>query len=118
MTTDPRIDAAALGKKHGELPHDPQAQNTLWYRLYKRHIESVQVSEAHKIYLLTRDMTALSAVLAVSFSIGMMVGSADWGIVAFYSVALVVQYLVLAKSARNYGIRFVLNVLVEESYSK
>lgn len=118
ITTDPRIDVAALRSKHGELPHDPQAQNTLWYRLYKKHIESVPVSEAHGIYLLTRDMTALSAMLAVLFSTSVIVDSVDWKIVGLYSAALFTQYLVVATAAQNYGIRFVLNVLAEESHSE
>jgi len=32
-----------------------------------------------------------------------------------YAGALVVQYLLVASAARNYGNRFVLNVLAEES---
>lgn len=118
MGTDPRIDAAALRAKHGELPHEPKAQNTLWYQLYKKHTESVTVIEAHRAYLLTRDMTAVSAVFVVLFSMGVLIASVGWKMAALYSAVLIAQYLILSTSARNYGRRFVLNVLTEESHAK
>src|SRR5207247_6002678 len=55
LSTDPRIDVPALRRKLGELPQDPQAQNALWYGLYKRQSADIKISEAHRIYLLTRD---------------------------------------------------------------
>lgn len=118
MGTDPRIDAAALRAKHGKLPHEPKTQNTLWYQLYKKHTESVTVIEAHRAYLLTRDMTALSAVFVVLFSMGVLIASVGWKMTAVYSAALIAQYLTLSTSARNYGRRFVLNVLTEESHAR
>lgn len=118
MSTDPRIDAEILKDKHGELPHAPKAQNALWYQIYKKHKESMIIIESQKIYLLTRDMTAVSAIFAVLFSIGIFIDSVSLKIATFYSVALITQYLAIATSARNYGKRFVLNVLAEESHSK
>jgi hypothetical protein len=115
--TDPRIDVSVLRRKHGELPQDPQAQNTLWYRLYKQHKTTTLVWEAHKIYLLTRDITTISATLAVLFSIGIVSASVGWKTSLFYSVALMVQYILVASAAQNYGKRFVLDVLAEESSS-
>jgi hypothetical protein len=115
---DPRIDVPALRKKHGDFPQDPHAQNALWYRLYKEHSGSVVISEAHRIYLLTRDMTTLSAVFVVLFSIAIGLDSVGWKIAVLYSGILLAQYLMIATAARNYGIRFVLNVLAEESHSQ
>ena len=63
LSTDPRIDVPALKKKLGELPTDPQAQNALWYRLYEQRRTDVRVWEAHRIYLLTRDMASISVVI-------------------------------------------------------
>jgi hypothetical protein len=118
IQSDPRIDVPALRKKHGEFPQEAHAQNVLWYRLYKEHSGSIVISEAHRIYLLTRDMTALSAVFVVLFSIATGLDSIGWKIAAFYSGALVAQCLLIATAARNYGVRFVLNVLAEESHSQ
>jgi hypothetical protein len=118
IQSDPRIDVPALRKKHGDFPQDPHAQNALWYRLYKEHSGSIVISEAHRIYLLTRDMTTLSAVFVVLFSIAIGLDSVGWKMAVFYSGALLAQYLMIATAARNYGVRFVLNVLAEESHSQ
>lgn len=118
LKTDPRIDIAALKKKVGELPRKAAEQNALWYQIYKRHRENLVVSESHRTYLLTRDMAALSATFILLFSIGVMAGSIGWRTVGVYSALLTTQYLLVATSARNYGIRFVLNVLTEESHSR
>lgn len=116
--SDPRIDVPTLRKKHGEFPQNPDAQNALWYSLYKKHSGSIVICEAHRIYLLTRDMTALSAVFVALFSTAIGLGSVGWKTTAVYSGALLAQYLMISTAARNYGIRFVLNVLAEESYSQ
>lgn len=115
MNVDPRIDVPALKAKLGDLPHDPQAQNALWYRLYKKHSADVKIAEAHKMYLLTRDMASISAVFLVLFTIGVVTASLDWKTAALYSGGLFAQYFLIANAARNYGTRFVSNVLSEES---
>jgi hypothetical protein len=115
---DARIDVLALRKKHGEFPRDPKEQNALWYRLYKKHTGNVVVTEAHRNYLLTRDMTTLSAIFLALFSIGISFDSVSWKTEYLYSTVLIAQYFIIATSARNYGTRFVLNVLAEESHAK
>ncbi|PYU28630.1 MAG: hypothetical protein DMG32_02185 [Acidobacteria bacterium] len=69
------------------------------------------------MYLLARDMTAISALIAVFFSFGVVAASANSRTAALYSAALVAQYVLIASAARNYGTRFVLNVLAEVSHS-
>jgi hypothetical protein len=116
--TDPRIDVNALKARHGNPPEDPKQQNALWYKLYKKHTGSVIISEAHRIYLLTRDMTALSVLFVVFFSAGTSMSPVSGKVIAIYVVALLVQYLILSVSAKNYGARFALNVLVAESQTE
>jgi hypothetical protein len=118
MNTDPRIDVAALKRKHGSLPRSPKDQNVLWYQLYKKHAAALTISEAHRLYLLTRDMTAISAVFTFAFPLCAFFSSTHKETAFYYTVALVGQYLILSASARNYGNRFVLNVVTEESHSK
>lgn len=118
MHTDPRIDVPTLKAKHGSLPRSPKDQNVLWFQMYKRHAESLTVSEGHRLYLLTRDMTSISAVFAITFSICAVFSSIQKETALFYCGALLIQYLLLSASARNYGNRFVLNVLTEESHTK
>jgi hypothetical protein len=115
LSTDPRIDSAALQRKHGEFPREPQEQNALWYRLYKARKTVPSVWEAHKMYLLTRDLTMIAAVCALLFSLGVIAASVPWKVASIYIVVLLVQYVLVAVSAQNYGKRFVLNVLSEES---
>lgn len=115
MLSDPRIDATRLKSRHGPFPSKGKEQNAFWYRLYKAHAEKQTVLEAHRAYLLIRDMTALAAIFAVGFAAGAFITASGWKLATIYAAALATQYLILATSARNYGNRFVANVLVEES---
>lgn len=117
ISTDARIDVPALKVKLGELPQDPQAQNALWFRLYKKHSADVKISEAHRIYLLTRDMASIAALFVVLFTMGVIAASLNWKTAALYTGSLIAQFILIASAARNYGNRFVLNVLSEESQS-
>ena len=116
MHTDPRIDVDALKVIcGGNFPEDPKEQNALWYKHYKKNSNSITVLEAHKAYLLTRDMTALSLLFVFLFSVGAILTPVEWKIRILYSLILLAQYLFLSTSARHYGNRFVLNVLTEAS---
>lgn len=115
--TDPRIDVPALRKRHGEFPQAPQAQNALWFRLYKQHKTSPLVWKAHKTYLLTRDMATIAGVFVVLCWIGVVAASVNRKTSLLYVGALTIQYVLIARAAQNYGNRFVLDVLSEESSS-
>jgi hypothetical protein len=117
MLTDPRVDMVRLRAKVSPIPSEPKEQNAVWYRLYKAHGDKQTILEAHRAYLLTRDMAALAAVFVISFSLGAFITAIGWKLATLYSGALLAQYLIVATSARNYGKRFVANVLVEESHS-
>ena len=118
IETDPRINVPALKNRLGAFPRAPQAQNALWYQLYKARQKAVTVFQAHRVYLLTRDMATVSAAFVVLFPIGLI---ANHGLgertSILYVAALALQYLLTATAARNYGNRFVLNVLVEQSHA-
>ena len=115
LASDPRIDVPALRKRLGEFPGEASAQNALWYRLYKAHRMEVRVVEAHRNYLLTRDMAAASVVFLVLFSGGVLFANVPLTTSLVYMAALLGQYCLIASAARNYGTRFVTNVLAEES---
>ncbi|MBN2037292.1 MAG: hypothetical protein JW768_11165 [Chitinispirillaceae bacterium] len=115
MQTDPRIDVARISTKLGSVPLEPKEQNAKWYHLYKTHVDKPIVIEAHRNYLLTRDITAIAALFVVVFSSGTFLSTIGWRLSVLYTVAILAQYLIVATSARNYGNRFVANVLVEES---
>ena len=117
ISTDSRIDLPALKKSIGKFPRAPQEQNTLWYKLYKKHKMARSVWESHKVYLLTRDMSVVAALAALLFSVGVATAGVDLRTTLIYFALLTAQYVLIAKAAHNYGNRFVLNVVCEESSS-
>lgn len=115
---DPRIDMAALKKNVGALPTDPTEQNSKWYRLYKQVSKESEVAEAHKLFLMYRDMAVMSLALIVLVPAALLAlgaaRSAPWLVTGLFAF----QYLVTALSARWSGIRFVCNVLAVHSARK
>lgn len=115
---DIRIDMAALKKIVGELPTDPTEQNRKWFKLYKMVGDDKAVVEAHKMYLMYRDMAAMSLPLIVLVPIGLYFGgattSALWIAVLFFGM----QLAVCSMAARNSGTRLVCTVLSVHSVKK
>jgi hypothetical protein len=115
---DVRIDMAALKKNVGELPTDPAEQNKKWFKLYKIVGDDKPVVEAHKMYLMYRDMAAMSLPLIALVPIGLyFVGATTsglWITAAFFAV----QFVACCLGARNSGTRFVCNVLAVHSTKK
>ncbi|MEB0060344.1 hypothetical protein [Variovorax sp. LG9.2] len=116
--TDVRIDMAALKKNVGELPTDPSEQNKKWFKLYRMVEKDGAVTEAHKMYLLCRDMAAMSIPLIVLVPVGLhFVGVTSLALCVTAGM-FVIQYFVARVNARNSGIRFVCNVLAIHSTKK
>lgn len=115
--TDPRVDVDKLKQKLGELPREPTKQNTTWYALFKQHEASPTVSEAHRNFLLARDLAAVALLFGVFGGIALLVvqRNVKWSLL--YSVAMALHYLVLAIVARNHGNALVCNVLADHSTS-
>ena len=115
---DPRIDMAALKKNVGALPRESTEQNTKWYKLYKQVPNEPEVQEAHKLFLMYRDMAVLSLPLMALVPLSLNVASVSNSTLALAAGLFVVQYLLTALSARWSGIRFVCNVLAIHSARK
>jgi hypothetical protein len=112
---DPRIDIAALKKRVGEFPQNPRDQNSCWYKLFQKYQSNVIVSDSHKRFLLFRDSSSLTLlILAIAWIASVLVG-APAGLQSTVVGGLAVQFLWLAISARNTGIRLVQNVLALEA---
>lgn len=112
---DPRIDIAALKKKIGEFPQSARDQNICWYRLFQKHQSNVIVNDAHKRFLLFRDSSSLTILILVIAGMAAVLAGVPFGLQALLVGGLAVQFLWLALSARNTGIRLVQNVLALES---
>jgi hypothetical protein len=116
--SDARIDMASLRKNVGAFPTNPMEQNAKWYKLYKMVSNEPEVFEAHKQFLMYRDMAVISLPLiglipAAVYGIGASAASS-----AIAGTAIIIQYLLVAFSARWSGVRFVCNVLAIHSSSK
>ena len=60
-------------------------------------------------------MASMSALFVLLFPTSVYAENYNPKVAAVYAGGLLLQYFLIAISARNYGNRFVLNVLVEES---
>ncbi len=115
---DSRIDMAALKKNVGALPLDPIEQNSKWYKLYKLVANEIEVVEAHKQFLMYRDMAVISLELFFLVAADMIIEHGGRTTLWIAAGVFTAQYLVAALSARWSGIRFVTNVLAIHSVQK
>lgn len=112
------ISIDALEKYSKPLPTDPAKQNKLWLNLYEKHQAHPSVVQVHRNFLLTREMTSLSSLFLLLLPLTLyLMGTTFDGLKWIYVGALVVQYLLVALSCRNYGYGFVTVVLVRASSS-
>ena len=112
---DPRVDMTRLVANVGPLPTSPKEQNSRWYQLYKAKANEVEVAEAHKLFLMYRDMAAITVFLIPLVPLALYEAYAPPSSQWIAAGALLVQYLVTALSARHSGIRFVTNVVAVHS---
>lgn len=118
MHKDARIDADTLVAAIGNLPIKPEQQNKLWYRIYKKHADDPVILQSHKDYLLTRDITQISFLFLIFFGIGSFIVIDRYQFALSYSFFLLLIYVLTSIAARNYGVRFVNNVLALEAVAR
>lgn len=108
---DTRIDLDAITRKYGSPPIEPAKQNRLFYKIYQSCQDAVGVKDAHRSYLLFRDLafdtyilssllTAYTAIFGAGVAKAIIVLPVGFGIGFVLSVA-----------ATNFAARFVCNVL-------
>jgi hypothetical protein len=112
---DPRIGLEALRKHVGAFPEAPRDQNATWYRLFKKVDSEASVAQAHRHYLLFRDLTTLSLLLAPLAALTLYFLGVTPAAIAFAGMLLGGQYAAMAIAARNCGVRLVTNVLALHS---
>lgn len=115
---DARIDMVALKKNVGDLPSDAAEQNMKWFKLYKLVGDDKAVVEAHKLYLMYRDMATMSLPLVVIVPLGLWIGGAPPSTLWITALMFAIQFVVCCLGARNSGTRFVCNVLSIHSTTK
>jgi hypothetical protein len=115
MYKDPRVNVENLINRYGNLPESPTEQNSLWYQIYLKHDKDTRIMELQKSYLLSRDLTSLSIIFLIIFTVTILsIRTLDKSI-NYYIIYLVLQYLVVKIAANAYGNRFVNNVIAIES---
>ncbi len=111
--SDPRIDATQLQESLGSLPQEPTKQNSKWYQLYKLVQDELTVQEAHKGFLLNRDLAGVAVLFFVFGTLALIPAGTAIVNVAIHAAITIVEYVFFSIVARNHGNRFVCNVLVE-----
>lgn len=108
---DYRIDKNVLIKKYGTLPIKPKEQNKLWYKIYKQNEFDPMIFDSQRSFLLSRDLTGLSFLFLIIYTITILVSGVKFSIALAYIGFLLIQYMVLALVCRHYGTRFSLNAI-------
>lgn len=112
---DPRFDVAILKKKIGKFPVEPREQNARWYKLYKEVQDESSVVDAHRSFLLFRDLAAMSVLLAALTGVTFIGVGLGWHRATFATIMLLGQYLLAVIASRISAHRFVRNVLAEHA---
>ena len=115
---DVRVDMKALAKNVGPLPETPREQNARWYQLYMLVEKQTAVAEAHRSFLMYRDMAVLSLAFVVLAPAGLYLSAGSRGAEWLAAVVFASQFVLTALSARWSGVRFVCNVLALHSAKK
>lgn len=110
---DDRIDVSKLEKAFNASLATPREENVMWYNWYKTVENNLTVREAHKSFLLNRDLTGISFLFLLFGTFALILSKMTSEIVFAYAVILFIEYLLFSIIARNYGNRFVCNVIVE-----
>lgn len=111
---DIRVDYERLKADLPEL-HDPWAltpeiENKVWFRLFKANEKAPAVSQAHRRWLLFRDLTAISYLFFCAFVFVAIYykPEIDWW---FYFLFFTLELLIFWRAAWNTGIQLICNVL-------
>jgi hypothetical protein len=110
--SDKRLDIKLLKDKFGDFPNDPVEQSQLWYKIYKKNQNEIIVLDSHRVFLLTRDLCSLAFIFLILFSIVILFSGSSFKLL--FIGYMILQFLLLWLSSRNYGNKFTLNVLAEE----
>ena len=84
---------------------------------YKKHSGKTIVLQAHKVFLLTRDLATLTILfIPASIAAHLLYGSPAGNVWKHIGILILILILTIM-AGRHYGKRFVANVIVEELHS-
>lgn len=115
---DARVSTEKLKQRHGSLPTDGDNQNELWYSIYRKHSEADEVRDAHKSYLLYRELTYINLAIGLLLVLpSMLISLLDFKLSFILIGTIALVSLALSLNAQNSAKRMVQNVLAIESSS-
>ena len=117
LLRESRADPQLLIQQWGPLPEAPADQNRLWYRVFKQVETEVRVHEAHRAWLLSRDLTGYAALFFACLGIPTIIMDTPTTTAAWYIITLFSLYLLSMTAAQTYGNQLVRNVLAIASGS-
>ena len=115
---DARIDLPRLRDLVVPWPDTRADENRVWFAIYKKFTNASTVLQAHKAFLLNRDIATIALIFAVVGPLGLCLSGVELQRLTGYVSVMLMQYLIFMIVARNHGNRFVCNVLVEFIASK
>jgi hypothetical protein len=118
MYKDPRVEPEIIEINHGTLPTEPNKQNSLWYRIYKKYQNEQPVLDAHRNFLLMRELFGIHLICFFGLGVAGYFTIDNRSHYGIYLLVLAATLILLALAARNYGVRLVTNVLALETCSK
>jgi hypothetical protein len=108
---DHRISCAALEERYGPLPKNPCEQDEKFYQIYKPLDGDIGIDDAHKSYLLFRELAVLSFAAMIAGSMIAYALSKSFFASGVYLLVTTTMYLATAIAGQNAGHRFVSNTL-------
>ena len=112
---DQRVDINILKSKYEVIKSNNFDENKLWYKIYKKYEKCPSVWESQKNYLFTRDMIGITVLFfIITALVDVLIKNANFDIIYFFLI-FIFEYLILKISSKNYAIKFVTNVLAEDS---
>jgi len=111
LKEDNRINKKKLIEKYGKFPKKEDKQNQLWYSIYKK-ISDKGIDKTHKDYLLSRELTTVTVFFIPIFPLILWYfTNIENKILIFFSIFLILEYLIIRYIAKNHAERLVTNVL-------
>lgn len=113
---DARVDMDKLAAKYGPFPANVGEQNPKFYSIYKEYRDEAGVLDAHRSYLLARDLAVVCWFCTITLPVAALFVTGALGLCVLYGGALLLLSLLLCFAAKSYGRRMVENTLALASH--